>query len=234
MDRFIKSTVGGLVIANIVGFVLLRILYLTCGGDAGDWLGVNIWHFHVWTILTHTIMHVSALDLIFNLLWLWLFSRIALEFASDRQLLICYVIGGICGALVFIAAAALRLCGGTLFGASAAILAIIAFAAVRVPYLRLNLMFFGTVSVKVIALVAIGISLISFVTGNIGGGFAHLGGIIGGAIYALALRHRKSFRLIKPNEKKSLDELLDKVKRSGYSSLTASERQQLLDYSKRL
>lgn len=237
MGRFIKTTTGALILANVAMFVVFAITAAACGGlKAALLFGVtaNPWPMP-WTLLTYMFTDNSLLNLLFNCLWLWLFSRMFLEVDSERRLLWCYMAGGIGGALFFLGGAWLGIGGGILFGASAAILGILSYAAVRVPYMRINLMFFGPVKFMWIGIIAVGLSLLSFASGNIGGGLAHIGGALAGALYALVLRSRRGkFRIIRPTEKKTLDELLDKVRRSGYSSLNADERKQLLDYSKKL
>lgn len=236
MGRFIKTASGALIAANVVMFVALKLLVATFGIGAARWLALSPvpWPW-VWTPLTYMLTNSGFLDLLFNCLWLWLFSRMVLEIASNRELIVSYLAGGLCGAAAYAAGAATGLYSGPLFGASAAVLGVLCFAAARVPFMRLNLMFFGPVSFKWIGIIAAGLSLLPLLAGNIGNGLAHLGGIIGGIGYALALKHRrKSFRIVRPNDKKTLDELLDKVRRSGYASLNASERKQLLDYSNKL
>lgn len=234
MDRYIKTAAGALIAANVVMFVVLK-LTMALGGSAA-WLGLCPvpWPW-LWTPLTYMFTNTGFLDLLFNCLWLWLFSTMVMEIGSERQLVSAYLLGGLCGAGLFLCGAATGLCGGILFGASAAVLGVVSFASVRVPYMRLNLMFFGAVKFMWIGIIAGVLSLLPLLAGDVASGIAHLGGIIGGIGYALALKFRPNrYRIVRPGEKKTLDELLDKVRRSGYASLTADERRQLLDYSNRL
>lgn len=234
MGRYIKTASGALIAVNIAMFIILKLL-IASGGNP-SWLGLtpHVWPW-IWTPLTYMITNTGFWDLLFNCLWLWLFASMVLEIGSERQLLVSYLLGGLGGALFFLIGCASGLCGGVLFGASAAVLGVVAFASVRVPYMRLNLMFFGSVKFLWIGIIAAVLSLIPLLDGGYASGFAHLGGIIGGAIYALVLKLRRTrYRIVRPGEKRTLDELLDKVRRSGYASLTADERKQLLDYSNRL
>lgn len=234
MDRFIKTTAGKLITANIVMFVVLTLVHAF--GGSGEWFGVSatLWPW-VWTPLTYMFTNTGVLDLLFNCLWLWLFSTMVMEAGTERQLFVSYLIGGLCGAAVFLLGAALGCHTGILFGASAAVLGVVCFAAVRVPYMRLNLMFFGSVKFIWIGAIAALLSLLPLASGAYASGLAHLGGIAGGCGYALVLKYRRPrFKIVRQNEKKTLDELLDKVRRSGYASLNANERKQLLDYSNKL
>lgn len=236
MARFIKTAVGALITANVAMFAILKLVVISGVGSAA-WLGVSpgLWPW-IWTPLTYMVTNTGFLDLLFNCLWLWLFSTMLLEIGSERQLLLSYLFGGLAGAGLFLAGAAMGLCGGILFGASGAVLGVMSFAVVRVPYMRLNLMFFGAVKFMWIGIIAAALSLLPLLTGDYAAGLAHLGGIIGGAGYALSLKLRRKtrFRIMRPGEKKTLDELLDKVRRSGYASLNADERRQLLEYSNKL
>lgn len=238
MGRFTKTT-GALLLANVAMFAVFTIVALINGnGDSVAHLfGLNSssW-LRPWTFVTYMFTDNMPINLLFNCLWLWLFARMLLEAGTDRQLLISYFAGGFGGALFFLAGTWITpMNNNTLLGASASILGVVSYAAVRVPYMRLNLMFFGSVKYMWIGIVAVGLSLLSFATGNIGTGLAHIGGAVGGACYALILRSRRGkYRLIRPTEQNNLDGLLDKVHRSGYGSLTDAERRQLDEYSRKL
>lgn len=234
--RYIDRTVAALMAVNAFMFVALVATTSISGSSAADWLGMNWPWPWPWTPLTCIFTNSSAIDLVFNMLWLWCFSRLFLETGTPRRLLATYIVGGLCGCALFMAASAAGLCGGTLFGASAAILAIVCHAAATAPRLRIRLMFFGPVELRWIAAVAAGLSLLAFASGNAGGAFAHIGGALGGlACGRVSLKRRFNRRkLIKPDEATTLDGILDKVRRSGYSSLTPSERTRLFEISKKL
>ena len=242
MGRFIKTSIGALLAANVAMFVAFHILVAIFGDGVALWFGVTApnplpWF---WTPLTYMFTQNSAWDLIFGMLWLYFFGKVFMEVGSERQLLTAYFAGGICGAVAYVAASACGVeSGSLLFGSSAAALGVITCAACRAPKMRLVLMFFGAVEFRWIAAVAIGLSLMSFASGNIGGGVAHVGGVIGGIIAWRIIRKCSRFRFVMPrnvdsSSNKSLDDLLDKVKRSGYASLTVEERRELFEYSKKL
>lgn len=236
MIRFIKSIPGTLITANVAMLIIIKAVCTVWGIGAASWLVLapEFW-MRPWTLLTYMVTDDGVINTIFSCLWLWLFARLALEIGTPRQLLTSYITGGLTGAAFFLAGATFGLCPYPLMGASAAILGVVVFAAARVPYMRINLMFFGPVSFKWIGIIAAVLGLLAFAGNNIGGGLAHLGGSIGGFVYAMVLRRRKSFiRPVRRAREKTLDDLLDKVRRSGYSSLTADERRQLLEYSKKL
>jgi hypothetical protein len=135
-------------------------------------------------------------------------------------------------------------------------------AAFRSPDYRLNLLLIGPVRLRWIAIITIVLAVIGTGGGNAGGEVAHIGGVIAGAWFGLMLRRgrdvtkifsrmserrkaKKEQRRIKVDKVASamqsrrddmsrLDELLDKIKQSGYKSLTHKERAELDALSKRL
>ena len=72
--------------------------------------------------------------------------------------------------------------GATLVGASASVLAIVAATAYREPDYRVQLFLFGAIRLKYLALVVIGIDVLSITSSNAGGHIAHLGGALAGLI----------------------------------------------------
>ncbi|MDR2084158.1 MAG: rhomboid family intramembrane serine protease [Bacteroidales bacterium] len=149
-----------------------------------------------------------------------------------------------------------------LIGASAAVLAILVTIATYIPNLEINLWLLGRVKLKYLALILILIDVLSISAGNAGGHFSHLGGMLYGFCYGFYLRrnhnrHLSSFfqRLsnrfknlkkdrnyknqVREEKKKSeenqqnIDNILAKVSKSGYGSLTKEEKDLLFSKSKK-
>lgn len=226
-----------LMLANVAVYVAFVVTFIVCRESAESFFGLE-WPLHKpWTVVSYMFTQSSALNLLFNLLWLWCLSRLFLEVSTRRRLLVAYLVGGLGGALFFVIGAAAGLCHGTLFGSSAAVLGIISSAATLAPRMSFRLMFFGAVEMRWIAIVAVTLSLLTFASGNVGGALAHAGGSLAGLALGYRWRfHRFSRRsfIIPDKEADTLNSLLDKVKRSGYDSLTPSERKQLDEISKKL
>lgn len=215
-----------------------------------------------WSLLTYMTAHIDFLHLLFNMLWLLWFGGILQAEAGAKCLLKVYVGGGLSGGVLFLLLCATThgLCGGSLLGASASVLAIMTVVGCLVPDMTLHLFFIGDVKMKWIVAAMALLALLGVGAGdNLGGAIAHAGGIVFGLAYALSLRlgytrHKK--RAKKPKRPKrptasgarrtarimqrrlddtqQLDRLLDKIKRAGYESLTRSERKELDEISKRL
>ena len=101
-----------------------------------------------WTLLSYMAVHFDVLHMLFNVLWLYWFGRIMLISLSDRHLALGFVGGGVAGGLLFLLSAAFGYGSGWLCGSSAAVIAVMAVAAVRLPDYPVNLFLVGEVKLK--------------------------------------------------------------------------------------
>lgn len=227
-----------------------------------------------WSLLTYMFMHGGVLHLLFNMLWLYWFGTLFLSFFSAKHLRGLYLLGGICGGVLYIAAYNLfpyfhpLTDYSFMLGASASVLAIVAATAYREPNYPIRLLLFGTVRLKYLALIVIGTDLLFITSGNAGGHIAHLGGALAGLWFAAGLNrgtdivkwinqaldavssptrrkpkmkvHRSGgrqqdydYNARKKAQSDEVDRILDKLKKSGYESLTTEEKKSLFDASKR-
>lgn len=146
-----------------------------------------------WTLFTYMFVHTDLWHILWNMLALYAFGRIFLNFYSVRHFVGTYMLGGIIGGLVFVAAfnffPAFKgfVDGSFLLGASASVLAIVVASAVRSPNFRVNLFLFGSVRLSTIVIVVVAVSVLMISGSNPGGNFAHLGGAFAGWIVAKLL-----------------------------------------------
>lgn len=216
-----------------------------------------------WTIFTYMFAHVDLIHVLFNMFSLYWFGRLASHILGEHLVMRIYLIGGLAGGLAcFICSLIWPSTGGYLIGASASIVALLTAVATYYPNYIVHLTFIGDVRLKYYALFFILLFAVMILQmNNIGGNIAHLGGMLAG--YLLALVWKKNglptskwhiFSVSKPkkmnvvygdmasdiayNEKKvehsrEIDRILDKIKESGYDSLTSSEKQTLFRESNR-
>jgi membrane associated rhomboid family serine protease len=150
-----------------------------------------------WTVISYMFLHYDFFHILFNMLWLYWFGKIFLEYLNPKKLISVYLIGGLAGGLVYVLAFNLfpvfqeSVAQSVALGASAAVLAIVMAIAFFVPDYTLYLMFIGPVKLKYIALATVLIDLLSIRSGNAGGHLAHLGGALFGFVYAVQLRRGK-------------------------------------------
>ncbi len=241
-----STPVQRLVGLNIAVFVLLRLtagVFLMSGhADWQHWLLESVTLSSVfadmlhrpWTVVVYMVAQYDVLHLLFNMMWLWLFGNVYSEVADSRRTPVIYLLGGLAGAMVYIVAGAIwpDVVTGGLIGSSAAVMAVMAVAALTVPDYRVNLLLFGSVRLKWLAVAMLVFELIAITAGNIGGHAAHAGGLIAGGAIFLYYRgvSRRRLQAVKKGTQapmpdgEYLDVLLDKVRRSGFGSLTAEER----------
>ena len=148
-----------------------------------------------WTPISYMFLHFDFWHIFVNMLWLYWFGRIFLEFLSQGKLLTVYLWGGIFGALFFILSFNIfpvfdhvHYYACTL-GASASVMAIVAAVSFYVPRYTLNLFILGRIRLIWIALIYLSIDLLSIpYDDNAGGHIAHLGGALFGFLYAVNLK----------------------------------------------
>ncbi len=191
-----------LIFINIAVFITLHVIalvFMFAGQQSHNFLQwiempsvMSILATRPWSIVTYMFAQFDLLHLLFNMLWLYWFGSIFLLSNTPKRMLALYIYGGIGGAITFMAAYnAMPLFDNTigwLIGSSASVIAIVVATAMLHPDYRMNLLFIGSVSLKWIAIVTIGIDLISIHDANAGGHIAHIGGAMVGAIYALSLK----------------------------------------------
>lgn len=148
---------------------------------------------------------------------------------------------------------------GLLNGASASIYAIVVAAATIRPNYRVSLLFFGSVAIKYISLFYVIWSIIETTGGNGGGNIAHLGGALMGYLFGLNFKRNwvvhekekpKVYSIVgslknefiqkqendrddEEVEEDELNEILDKISKSGYESLSKFEKRRLFKASQK-
>jgi membrane associated rhomboid family serine protease len=199
-----------LIYINIGVFVVVKgisLFYFLFTGNKSDdffyyWLAVPSNYreliSHPWSIVTYMFMHADIWHILFNLLWLFWFGQIFLQYIDQKKMLQVYLLGGFCGAVFyavsyhfFPAFEFLRSQSIPLVGASAAIMAIVIAVAAIVPDYSMNLMFIGPVKLKYLAMVTLVIDAVSIPNNNAGGYISHMGGALFGYLFAIRYKNGK-------------------------------------------
>ncbi|MRR18597.1 rhomboid family intramembrane serine protease [bacterium] len=150
-----------------------------------------------WTPLTYMFTHQGFIHLLFNLLWLWWFGKIFLSYLDQRKLVSLYLMGGLAGALLYIAvfnifpAFAGMVNVSIALGASASVMALVVGTATYLPEMEMHLLFFGRVKLKYLALITFLITSVFDFSVNTGGKIAHIGGALMGMAYGYGLKNGK-------------------------------------------
>lgn len=149
-----------------------------------------------WTIITYMFTHdlSGILHILFNMLVLYWFGRLFVEYLGSDKLIALYILGGLAGAVLYLLAyntVPFFINRTPLFGmvgASACINAIVVATATLLPNYTFFLLFFGPVRIKYIAGITVFLSFLGTVGSNAGGNVAHLGGALIGFVYMKQLQ----------------------------------------------
>jgi membrane associated rhomboid family serine protease len=139
-------------------------------------------------------LHWDFMHLLMNMIWLYWFGQIFMEFLGARKLLATYLLGGFAGAFLYcLSYNTLPLFSqsmpySTAMGASASIMAITIATATLLPDYRISLLFIGEVRLKWVAVVILFLDLINISSSNAGGHIAHLGGALYGFVFIRLLQ----------------------------------------------
>jgi len=224
-----------------------------------------------WTVITYMFTHKDIWHILFNMLWLYWFGRIFLEYLDQRKLVAVYLLGGICGAIVYVLSFNIFpvyqgiINESVAIGASASVMAIVIAIAAYVPNYTINLLFIGRIRIIYVALVIFILTSAVDFSVNSGGKLAHIGGALFGYLFTLNIKKGRDIgkginriidffaTLFKPRKKMKvtykkpateydynklkterqarINQILDKISKGGYDSLTKEEKEILFKES---
>ncbi|WP_233138130.1 rhomboid family intramembrane serine protease [Mucilaginibacter sp. MD40] len=149
-----------------------------------------------WTPITYMFMHAGFFHILFNMLWLYWMGQIFEEYLGHKRTIGLYLLGGLAGGILFVAAYNLipafthvdAASSATIVGASASVMAIIIATATLLPNYTIQLFLLGPVKLKWVAVFYVVIDFIGIAGANAGGEIAHLGGALMGFIYIKQLQ----------------------------------------------
>lgn len=179
-----------------------------------------------WRLASYMFAHDSVAHMLVNIAVLLLFA------AHFRGGLIAavYLAGGLAGAATYVCVYS---GSGTMLGASAAVMAVVASAAVLYPAGKV-----AGIPLLRAAAALLGISLAGAFTGNTGGALAHVGGALAGAAVALMClpagvrgKAEASETGNASAEGSEIERLSRKARMSGFDALTATEKRRFFEYS---
>jgi len=212
---FSRSILSRLILVNIIVFILANLVSLyyylfqipsdvsICGMAVSKftyWFAVPsntlLLLQKPWTLFTYMFLQENFFHLLFNMIMLYFGGTLFLHFLGGKKLISMYITGGLAGAAVYILAfnflpvfSNVSKCSMAL-GASASVLAVLIAIAVHIPDYSIQLILFGRVKMKYIAMILILIDVLSIQKENPGGHIAHLGGALWGFTYILLMKNK--------------------------------------------
>ena len=271
-----------LIIINVVVFLFVSIFRIISflSGESGIFLAIedfiksnlalplsfNGLIYKPWTLITYMFTHFSLMHIFWNLIIIYWFGELFINYTNSKKLIPLYLLGGIVGGLTTIILITIvppfqAYLGAPMIGASAGATAIIVATATLIPNVNMNMMFIGPVKLLYVALFVIFIDVLSVASyNNVGGNLSHLGGALMGFIFIIqykkgidlskgitkffdwasglfksgpkskmkvAYKRKVSdedYNYNKKMEQETIDKILDKISKSGYESLSKTER----------
>lgn len=193
-----------LIFINSIIFLIINILGVVArlsGGSVQLFLGEFIYNVfylqsdlkslatHPWGLFTYFFSHQGFLHLASNMIMLYVFGRIFIQFLSQKRLLYTYILGGIFGGLLEVVSQFFPTMEAVpLIGASGSVMAVMVAIAAHKPYLELN--FFNIFKPKLYAVAGI-FFILDFISLGLRDGtgyFAHIGGAVIGYVSVQQLK----------------------------------------------
>jgi len=242
-----------LLIWTNVGAYVLYLLVRRAGGELGfkaffALVPSLLLHGRVWQLVTYAFLHGGVWHILWNMLALYFFAGDLERMYGPRRFLYLYLGAAAFGGLVHVLTVLLSGSGMNIpvVGASGAVMAVMVLFAMHFPN-RIIIFWFIPVRARTLVFLWIGANIL-MILGDTAGNVAvmvHLGGAAFGFLYYrfqgvvshwlddLQYRRQRKHIMREEEAEEKVDELLDKISREGFDSLTRSERAFLLKESRK-
>jgi membrane associated rhomboid family serine protease len=258
-----QSVLAQVIIINVAVFLTVNVVGNLSHLDLLNYLalpiGARSFLSRFWTFFTYMFTHAGLMHLFWNMLTFYFMAQIFFTIMGQKKMLYVYVMSGFSGAALVLISALLfpdSFGNAILLGASASVLGVGAVMAVYSPTYRVFLFGMIELQYRYFYLIMFVLSTIIDLSVNTGGKISHMGGAAFGLIYGYFLKNGRDlfdFSLFKPRQKKlkvvsrnpsftattgsrddeRMNTLLDKISKSGYDSLTKSEKDELFRLSQK-
>ena len=210
--------------------------------------------FKPWSLITYGFLHGSFSHLFWNMIMLFYFGNILVNYFGDKRLLNVFFNGILFGGIIYIISYNLfpvfTGVSSKMIGSSAGVMAILFYITSYNPNHTIRF-FFINIKLLYIAVFLLLMDIIQIPVENSGGHIAHLGGALIGFLMFRSfkgidfvdiytnLTTKKNNKKIKRNktfsgsnfDQKKIDSILDKISESGYESLSKEEKNYLFKAS---
>lgn len=207
-----------LILINVAVFLALFVIQLIMLGVAGTRIGAEAMReyyvvqwlrstsnlgellYKPWTVFTYMFLHADIGHIFWNMIMLWFGGRMFQDLLGDKRLLGNYLLGGLCGFVLFVLSQNLfpGIHGGYtsgIQGASAAVLSVFVGIAAYRPDMIVNLILIGPVKLMYVAAVFVLLDFIGIGSGDGVAHEAHLGGALYGFLAAQQLKRGNDWSL---------------------------------------
>jgi len=202
-----RTIVEKIIILNVLIFVMtylfntLSFLFNVDGNFIMTWFSLKpdfeLLLYRPWTIITYGFLHAGFFHILFNMMVLYYFGNLFLDFFNSRQFLAYLILGIISGGLVYILSynflPGLQTQQTLLVGASAGVMAVVIGISSHIPHYSLRFRFIGNIKLLYIAVALVVLDVVQIPAGNAGGHLAHLGGSLLGFLMTRYFNQGKNF-----------------------------------------
>jgi membrane associated rhomboid family serine protease len=247
-----------IIVINVAIFLTLNLVgnlsHLNLTPYVAMTIGVDF-IYKFWTIFTYMFAHENLGHIFWNMVLFYFTAQIFFTILGQKKMLYVYVMSGLCGGGLVLTLGLLfpeSFGNSLLLGASAAVLGVGAVMAIYSPNYKVYL--FGVLELpyKYFFLITFGVSTIIDLSVNTGGKISHIGGALFGVLYGYNLRkgvdlfnldifsrRKNKLKIVSKsqsgyyNSEQVMNEILDKISKSGYDSLTKKEKDELFKLSQK-
>lgn len=191
-----RNIVERMIIINIAIFILAYLfntfsfLFQIDGNFIVNWFSLQpnfgLLLVRPWTIVSYGFLHLGFFHILFNMMVLFYFGNLFLDFFNSKQFLAYFIFGIIAGGFIYMLSynylPGLKTQESLLVGASAGVMAIVIGISSHIPQYSLRFRFIGNIKLLYIAIVLVVLDIVQIPSGNAGGHLAHLGGSLMGFI----------------------------------------------------
>lgn len=243
-----KSVTLYLIGINVIVFIMEFMAYEFMVGNFALIPILVTKKYYLWQFFTHMFLHGSIWHLFFNMFALFIFGFPLERYWGTSKFIKYYIVAGLGGGLLHYIINPMSPIPS--LGASGAVYGLLLAYGLTFPDTILYINFFIPIKAKYAVIIFGGIELFLGISGAQSGiaHFAHLGGLLTGLLYLKwgsifrTAKHRTRETKIyqnydnkqKSRERERFNELLDKISRGGYESLSDKEKYELDILSKRM
>jgi membrane associated rhomboid family serine protease len=214
-----------------------------------------------WTLFTYMFSHEGLGHVFFNMLLFYFSAQLFFVILGESKLVYVYVMSGLAGAALLLICGLIfpeSFSNSILIGASASVMGVVMVMAIYAP--NFNVALWGIINMpyKYFALLTFVLSTVIDFSLNTGGKISHVGGALFGLAYgyflkkgidlfdfSFSVKKKNKLKIVSRNNiddsynenrlkgEKRMNELLDKISKSGYDSLTKKEKDELFNLSQK-
>lgn len=197
-----------------------------------------------WKLITYQFLHGNVMHILFNMLGLYFFGPPLERYWGSKQFTFFYLLCGVVGGLAYLVLSVLLGNISPIIGASGAVLGLLTACAILFPQMIIILLIFP-VPIRFAAILLAGIYSLNVLSTRDLADACHLAGMVTAFVYIKGMPiwqearrkndyvRREKLMQQERDDKRKVDQILEKVHQHGIQSLTWHEKRVLRDATER-